>query len=169
MSQPSQFTAVIIATVIMVFISLFPIINMINLLCCAGIILGAAAGTFYYARQLEKSGAMIRNKDGVMIGLLSGIISAIVCVIISTLIYMVLNYNPVEGVYKMTDQYGFKMPPESEKMLKGIFDEYNQRGFSLFMIGAELLMRIVTHCIFGPVGGLLAASMFIKRRNALQK
>jgi hypothetical protein len=169
MSQPSQFTAVIIATFIMVFISLFPVLNLLNMICCAGIILGGAAGTFYYARQLEKNGMFIQNKDGVMIGLLAGIISAILCVIISTLIYMILRFNPVEDVYKMSDQFGFKMPPESEKMLRGIFEEYNQKGFSTFMIGIELLTRIVTHCIFGPVGGLIAASIFNKRRNALQK
>lgn len=169
MSQPSQFTPVIIATFIMVFISLFPILNLLNMICCAGIILGGAAGTFYYARQLEKIGMAVQNKDGVMIGLLAGIISAIIYVIFSTLIIMVTKQNPVEMIYKMTDMYGVKMPPESEKMLKTIYDEYNQRGFSFVTMGIDLFTRIVTHCIFGPVGGLIAASIFNKRRNALQK
>jgi len=165
----SQMAPVIIATFIMVFLSLFPVLNIINLFCCAGIMLGGAAGTFYYARQLEKNGMFIQNKDGIMIGLLAGIISAIIYVIFSTLIIMISKQNPVEMVYKMTDEYGFKMPPESEQMLKTIFDEYNQRGFSYVMIGIELLSRIVSHCIFGPIGGLIVASIFNKRRNALQK
>jgi uncharacterized protein (DUF697 family) len=165
-SHPSQMTAVVIATFIMVFVSLFPVLNLLNLICCAGIILGGAAGTYYYSRQLEKNGMFIQNKDGIMIGLLAGIISAILYVIFSTLIIMISKQNPVEMVYKMTDMYGFKMPPESEKMLKGVYDEYNQRGFSFLMIGIELFSRIITHCIFGPVGGLLVASIINKRRNA---
>ncbi len=168
-NHPGQMTAVVIATFIMVFMSLFPVLNIINLFCCAGIMLGGAAGTYYYSRQLEKNGMFIQNKDGIMIGLLAGIISAILYVIFSTLILMISKENPVEMVYKMTDQYGFKMPSESEQMLRGIKEEYNQRGFSLFMIGMELLSRIVTHCIFGPIGGLLVASIINKRRNALQK
>lgn len=165
----SQMAPVVIATFIMVFLSLFPVLNIINIFCCAGIMIGGAAGSYYYARQLEKNGMFIQNKDGVMIGLLAGIISAIIYVILSTLIIMISKQNPVEMVYKMTDEYGFRMPPESEQMLKSVFDEYNQRGFSYVMIGIELLSRIVTHCLFGAIGGLIVASIFNKRRNALQK
>ena len=149
----------------MVFISIFPVLNMLNLLCCAGIILGGAAGTWYYARQLEKAGQFIQNKDGIMIGLLAGIISAIVYVIFSTTIMMIAKQNPVELVYKMTEQWGFSIPPESEKMLRTVYEEYNKNGFSTIMIGVELFSRIVSHCIFGPIGGLLVASILNKRRN----
>ncbi len=149
----------------MVFISIFPVLNMLNLLCCAGIILGGAAGTWYYARQLEKAGQFIQNKDGIMIGLLAGIISAIVYVIFSTTIMMIAKQNPVELVYKMTEQWGFTIPPESEKMLRTVYEEYNKNGFSTIMIGVELFSRIVSHCIFGPIGGLLVASILNKRRN----
>lgn len=169
MNQPGQMTAVVIATVVMVIMSLFPVLNLINLICCAGIILGGASGTYYYARQLEKQGMTIRNKDGIMIGLLAGIISAILYVILSTLFLMVTKQNPVEMIYKMSDQYGFQWPPESERMLQQVFEEYRTKGFSLMMIGMELFSRIVTHCIFGAVGGLIVASIFNKRRNSIQQ
>jgi len=165
MNHPSKFTPVLISSFLMVFISIFPVLNMLNLLCCAGIILGGAAGTWYYARQLEKAGQFIQNKDGIMIGLLAGIISAIVYVIFSTTIMMIAKQNPVELVYKMTEQWGFSIPPESEKMLRTVYEEYNKNGFSTIMIGVELFSRIVSHCIFGPIGGLLVASILNKRRN----
>ncbi|NOS83657.1 MAG: hypothetical protein HOP31_00825 [Ignavibacteria bacterium] len=167
MNHPSKFTPVLISSFLMVFISIFPVLNMLNLLCCAGIILGGAAGTWYYARQLEKAGQFIQNKDGIMIGLLAGIISAIVYVILSTMILMFSKQNPVELVYKMTEQWGFSIPPESEKMLRTVYDEYNKNGFSTIMIGVELFSRIVSHCIFGPIGGLLVASLLNKRRKTI--
>ncbi len=165
MQQPSKFAPVLISSVIMIVLSLFPVLNLINLICCAGIIIGGAAGTYYYAKQLDKAGQVIQNKDGIMIGLLAGIISAIVYVILSTLITMIAKQNPVELVYEMTQQYGFNIPPESENILKQIFNDYNQNGFSFFMIGAQLISTMVSNCIFGPLGGLLAASMYNKRKN----
>ena len=169
MNQPSKFTPVIISSFLMVFISIFPVLNLLNVLCCAGIVFGGAAGTYYYGRQLEKAGGFIQNKDGIMIGLLPGIISAIVYVIFSTLIMMISQQNPVELVYKMTEQYSIPIPPESEKMLQTVFNEYQKNGFSTIMIGVELFSRIVSHCIFGPLGGLLAASIMNKRRNVPQQ
>ncbi|HMT11425.1 MAG TPA: hypothetical protein PKA39_07360, partial [Ignavibacteria bacterium] len=129
MNQPSKFTPIIISSFLMVFISIFPVLNLLNLLCCAGIVIGGAAGTYYYGRQLEKAGGFIQNKDGIMIGLLSGIISAIIYVIFSTLIMMISQQNPVELVYKMTEQYNIPIPQESEKMLQTVFKEYQQNGF----------------------------------------
>jgi predicted histidine transporter YuiF (NhaC family) len=167
MNHPSKFTPVIISSFVMIFLSLFPVLNLLNLLCCAGIIIGGAAGTLYYAKQLEKIGEFIQNKDGIMIGLLAGIISAIIYVIFSTIIIMVSKQNPVEMVYQLTQQYGFNIPPESERMLRTVRDEYSQNGFSTIMIGVELFSRIVSHCIFGPLGGLLTASILNKRRNSV--
>ena len=165
MQHPSKFAPVLISSVIMIVLSLFPVLNLINLICCAGIVIGGAAGTYFYAKQLDKAGLVIQNKDGIMIGLLSGIISAIIYVIFSTIIIMVSKQNPVEMVYEMVQQYGISIPPESENILKQIFNDYNKNGFSFFMIGAQLVSTMVSNCIFGPLGGLLAASMYNKRKK----
>jgi hypothetical protein len=69
-------------------------------------------------------------------------------------------------LYQVTEQYGFDIPPESEKMLRGIYEEYNKHGFSFLIIGVQLFTVIVSNCIFGPLGGMLAASLINKRRNA---
>ena len=169
MNHPSKFTPVIISSFVMLFISLFPVINLLNVLCCAGIVIGGASGTWYYARQLEKAGDFIQNKDGIMIGLLAGIISAFIYVIFSTTIIMLSGQNPVEMIYKMTDIYGIALPPETQQILNSVHGEYQRNGFSVVMIGVELTSRIITHCIFGPIGGLLVASIFNKRRNASTK
>ena len=166
MQQPSKFAPVLVSSAIMVILSIFPVLNLINLVCCAGIIIGGAAGTYYYSRQLEKNGQVLQNKDGMMIGLLSGIIAAVFYVIFSTFIIMATKQNPVEIVYKMTEQYGFQLPPESEKVLQQVNDEYSEHGFSFLVIGMELFTRIVSNCIFGPLGGILAASLINKRKNA---
>lgn len=164
MPQPSKFAPVFISSMVMLIISVFPFLNLINLICCAGIVLGGAAGTFYYSKQLEKAGQVIQNKDGIMIGLLAGMISAILYVISSTLIVMASGQNPIELVYKMTEQYGFQIPQESQRMLEQVYSDYQRHGFSFIMIAVELVSRVISHCIFGALGGLLAASIINKRR-----
>jgi hypothetical protein len=166
MNQPNKLSAVLIATSIMLLISLFPGLNIINLFCCAGIIAGGAGGTLYYIRASRRAGLEVANRDGLMIGLLSGIISAIIYVIASTLIIMYSSVNPVEMVYKFAEDYGIEIPPESENLLKMVYDDYQRQGFSFLMIGIELFTRIISHCTFGAAGGLLTVSIYNKRMSS---
>jgi hypothetical protein len=131
MNQPSKFTPVIISSAIIIIISLFPFLNFINLLCCAGVIFGGAAGTAFYNSRLKNAGMQIQYKDGAAIGVLSGIISALIVVIGTTLMSILVNQNPIPEVYKMLDSQGITMPPEVEKFLQQISDEYSRQGFSI--------------------------------------
>jgi hypothetical protein len=167
MNQPNKFAPVLISTFVMLFLTLFPVVNLINLLCCAGIILGGAAGTWYYSNQLRKIGQSIQNRDGIMIGVISGLISAVIYVIVSAAVIMISKQNPVEVAYKVIEQYGFAIPPETEKMLQSVYEEYQTKGFSLIMIIIELVSRIIMHCGFGLLGGLLTSIIINKKSNQI--
>ena len=164
--QPSKFTPVIISSVVIVVISLFPFLNFINLLCCAGVILGGAAGTAYYHNQLNKTGGMIQYKDGVAIGVLSGIISALIVVIGTTLMTMIVNQNPIPEIYKIVDSQGFHIPPEAEKFLQQISDEYAKNGFSITLTLISLVVDLISYPIFSAIGGMITVAIYTKRRNA---
>jgi len=163
--MPSKFTPIIVSSAIMIIISLFPLLNLINLLCCAGVILGGFAGTAYYNRQLSATGGMVQFKDGAAIGVLSGIISALTVVIFSTLLSMVLKENPIPELFKLVDSQGFHLPPEIDRFLQKISDEYNRKGFSITMTLISLVIDLLTYPLFGGIGGLLAAGIFNRRRQ----
>jgi hypothetical protein len=162
--QPSKFTPIIISTVLMTFISLFPFLNLINFLCCAGILGGGFAGAAYYARQLTKTESKIMFKDGAMIGLLSGFLSALIVVVFTTLITMITSQNPIPEVEKMFETYGYPLPPEAQKMLQKISEEYSRNGFSITLTLANLGIYIVTFPLFGALGGMIAAAVYGKRK-----
>ena len=164
MKQPSKFTPVIISSVFMVVISLFPFLNFINLLCCAGIVIGGAAGTFFYANALRAAGQLIQFKDGAMIGLLSGFISAVIVVFLSTIMAMLVNQNPVPELYRMLDSGGFQIPEQMEKILQSVSDEYAKNGYSLTLTLVSLAMYGLTYPLFGAIGGLLTVSFYNKRK-----
>jgi hypothetical protein len=166
--QPSKFTPVIISSFVIVVISLFPFLNFVNLLCCAGVILGGASGTAYYHNQLTKTGGMIQYKDGVAIGVLSGIISALVVVIGTTLMTMIVSQNPIPEIYKIVDSQGFHIPPEADKFLQQISDEYAKNGFSITLTLISLVVDLISYPIFSAIGGMLTVAIYSKRRNAAQ-
>ena len=107
MNHPNKLTPVIISSVIIVILSVFPILNFINLICCAGVILGGVAGTFYYANVLKANGERVQFKDGVMIGLLSGFISAIITVLLMTIMAMLVNQNPIPEISRLQQEDRF--------------------------------------------------------------
>jgi hypothetical protein len=168
MQHPSKFTPVIISSSIIVLISLFPVLNLINLLCCAGIILGSLAGTWFYASQLNRIGEVIKYKDGFAIGILSGIISALIVVIGTTLISLIVSQNPIPEIYQIIESQGLTLPPEVEDFLRRISQEYADKGFSITLTLLTLIIDIVVYPIFSGIGGLIAVAVFSKRVNARQ-
>ena len=168
MNQPSKFTPVIISSTVIIIISLFPFLNFINLLCCAGVIIGGAAGTAYYNNQLKKTGGQIQYKDGVAIGVLSGIISALIVVIGTTVMTMLVKQNPIPEIYRMIDMQGLNIPPEIDKFLQQISDEYSKRGFSITLTLVTLVVDLISYPIFSAIGGMLAVQIFGKKKNAAE-
>jgi len=165
MEQPSKLTPVIISSAVIIVISLFPFLNFINLLCCAGVIIGGAAGTAYYNNQLKKTGTQIQYKDGVAIGILSGVLSALIVVIGTTIMTMLVKQNPIPELYQMFDSQGITIPPEAEKFLKQISDEYSKQGFSMTLTLITLVVNLITYPIFSAVGGMLMVAISSKKKK----
>jgi hypothetical protein len=166
--MPSKFTPVIISSVVIVVISLFPFLNFINLMCCAGVVIGGAAGTAYYNNRLKSVGGQIQYKDAAAIGILSGIISALIVVIGTTLMTIVVKQNPIPELYKILDTQGFQIPPEAEKFLQKISEEYSKNGFSITLTLVSLGADLITYPIFSTIGGMLAVAIFGKKKNAAE-
>lgn len=168
MTAPNKLSAVLIATAFITLLSVFPFLNLINLLCCAGVVLGGFIGTSHYGRQLRNANEEINFKDGIAIGILSGVVSALVVIIFSTLLSMLLKQNPIPEMSTILEQYGFRMPQESEEILRRISDEYNKNGFSITLTIANLIFDLIAYPIFSSIGGMLAVTMFRKRKSAEQ-
>jgi len=165
MPQPSKLTPIIIGTAVMTFISVFPLLNIINLACCAGIIIGGFAGSAFYAKQLAKTGGIIQFKDGAAIGLLSGLMTAILVAIFNVILTMLTSENPIPVLYRIIDEMRLTIPPEVESFLRKISDEYSKSGFSITLTVINLISNLILYPLFGFVGGIIGASVFGRKRN----
>lgn len=168
MQTPSKFTPIIISTIIISVISLLPVLNLINIFCCAGVLLGVFAGCAYYNNKLKQDGKLLQYKDGVAIGLLSGLVSALIIVTVTTLISMTSNQNPIPELFKMIDSQGLTIPREIEEFMQKISEEYRKNGFSITLTLITLASDIVIYPMFGIIGGLLSVSILSRRKNAEQ-
>jgi hypothetical protein len=166
-NSPNKLKPVLIAAGLMTFLSVTPIVSTINLLCCAGIVLGAFAGTFFYYKDLAKVNLQIVYKDGVMIGILAGIITAIIYSGFVLLIQLFSESNLFTDMSNDFEQLGFELSPEFYKVMDYFIDESNKYGFSPTLTVISLVLYLILFPLFGALGGLLAVSVFKKKQQSL--
>ena len=165
--NPNKLKAVLIAAGLMTFVSITPIVSLINAACCAGIILGAFVGTYIYYKDLSRVGMVINYKDGVMIGILAGIITAIIYTGVILLYQLFSSGNMFTEMANDFEKLGFPLSPEFYKVIDHFSDETNKYGFSPTMTVISLVLYLILYPLFGSLGGLLAVTIFKKKQQPL--
>jgi hypothetical protein len=164
MNSPNRITPIIYGTAVMTLIAVFPILNLINVFCCAGIILGGYAGVYVYWKQLHNTGLALTTKDGGMIGILCGILSAIFVTGFGLLLSLFSDTNPMLEIMKTFDDIGFQMPPEMSQYLDKFSNEYNEHGFSPTITIFSFISNMILYPLFGSIGAVLGVS-FLNKKN----
>lgn len=151
----------------MTFIYTMPVLNLINLFCCAGISIGGFAGVYVYKKQLVKTGITLNSKDGGMIGLLSGLLSAVIVSGIGLLISLYSQSNPVLDFLDTINDAGISIPEEMTVYLENISNDFNQKGYSPTFILISFLSNLIIFPLFGLIGALIGVSV-LKKNNTPQ-
>ena len=163
-SSPNRLMPVIFGALVMTLISTFPLINLINVLCCAGIMLGGFAGVFFYNKQIRDTSIELTTKDGGIIGLLSGIISAILVSGINLLMVLFSDVNPITEAYALLEKFGQQLPQEVNETMDKFSDEFNKYGFSPTLSILSLIINLVIYPLFGAIGAMIGVSIIKKRQ-----
>ena len=163
-SSPNRLMPVIFGALVMTLISTFPLINLINVLCCAGIMLGGFAGVFFYNKQIRDTSIELTTKDGGIIGLLSGIISAVLVSGINLLMVLFSDVNPITEAYALLEKFGQQLPQEVNETMDKFSDEFNKYGFSPTLSVLSLIINLVIYPLFGAIGAMIGVSILKKRQ-----
>lgn len=163
MNAGNKLVPVLYGTAIMVFINIMPVINLVNLFCCAGIVAGGFVGVFVYWRQIHNSGQFISAKDGGMIGILSGILSAVIITGFGILISLFSDKNPILDFLNVIDETGISIPDEMNVYLEKFSNEFNEHGFSPTITLLSFVSNIILFPLFGAIGALLGVSILNKK------
>jgi hypothetical protein len=163
-SSPNRLMPVIFGALVMTLISTFPLLNLINVLCCAGIMLGGFAGVFFYNKQIRNTSIELTTKDGGIIGLLCGIISAVLVSGINLLMVLFSDVNPITEAYVLLEKFGQQLPQEVNETMDKFSDEFNKYGFSPTLSVLSLIINLVIYPLFGAIGAMIGVSILKKRQ-----
>jgi hypothetical protein len=154
--KPALFGGLIIG-----LISGIPFLNLLNCLCCAGVLFGGLMSVYFYKQDLPPGGPGVTSSDSMQLGALAGVIGAITGNIIAAIILLAAGNVAGQAMLSFFDSSGIldKMPPEAvDQMERNI----STGGLSVFTV----IFSIVIDVIFGLLGGLIGYSMF-KQKNPM--
>ena len=166
-SSPNRLRPVIIGTLSISAISIMPIINIVNLFCCAGIILGGAIGAMFYNRQLSNFNQQITTKDGAIMGLLAGILSAIIVTGINLLMVLYSNINPITEILEAVNTFSKDLPQEVYDQMKHFSDEFERYGYSPTLTFVSLIINVIIYPLFASIGGIIVAMISINKNKRM--
>jgi hypothetical protein len=170
--QADKIKPAIIGGSVMAIISTVPYLNMLNCLCCAGIILGGIAAVYFYQKSLPQSEPILRTKHGLILGAFAGIFGAILETFITVfIIYFSTNYFndihiEIEKSIEGLQEDGTDIPEilfQVQGTIASFIEEIEQHGFSFVLTMIILVFNTLKNVLFGLLGGLFGVAILRKR------
>ncbi|HEV8538710.1 MAG TPA: hypothetical protein VGR15_07280 [Bacteroidota bacterium] len=160
-AKPDKFIPALYGGIIMGLVWSTPVVQLLNCLCCAGIMLGGFLAVFFYKKNFTPDTPSYTSGDCMIVGFIAGNIGAVVASLLELLMKLIFGAVPPEEIIAWLRRMHF--PEESMQfveqvlmMLTGVFGFFLKLIASLFIGG-----------IFGLVGGLIAYSIFKPKATQL--
>jgi hypothetical protein len=157
--KPSKLMPALYGGIIMGAISGIPFLNLVNCLCCAGVILGGFMAVFFYSKDLKPADPPLTNSDGLQLGALAGVFGAIVGVALTVIIHFTLGGITNEAtsgmIMALYDKLGIlnRMPPEAVEQMQ---ETMRSRALSPLTI----IPAFIIDPLFGLIGGVIGYSVY---------
>lgn len=151
--MPNRTQSVLIGGLVVGILST-SVLGLINILCCAGVIIGAVVGVWHYTEEHQLT---IPSGQGALIGALCGVVGAIIAGVLNQILVAIgldvtaaLQESMMQNLGMSADQL-----EQVRQMQQG------QQGGVLWII-LGLLFNMVLFAVFGAIGGAIGASAFQK-------
>ncbi len=154
--MPSRTQSILIGGLVVGILST-SVLGLINLACCAGVIIGAMVGVWHYTEEHQLT---IPSGQGALIGALAGLLGALLAGIFNQML-VAAGLDFAAGFRETIMQMSsMQMSPEQMEQM-----QQAQEGSWVMMIAGTLSSMII-FAIFGAVGGAIGASVFQKGDDA---
>ncbi len=153
--MPSKTQSILLGGLVVALLST-SYLGMINLLCCAGVILGAMVSVWHYTNENELT---LTSGQGAGIGVLAGIAGAIIAVGLNYLLEM-LGLPSSEQISQDIQSMFIpdNMDPEQLEQMQQQQEQFNTPA----MRGISMAIGVLVSAIFGAIGGAIGAAVFKK-------
>jgi len=155
-SKPDKLMPALYGGIIMALISGIPGLNLINCLCCAGIMLGGFLAVFFYRKETGDPSLPFTAGDAAIVGLLAGVFGAVFGVILSSAIRLAFGNFEARLVGSLFERWATELPPE-------IWDSIRESlGSPLNAVSlmVSFFTSLVLDVLFGLLGGLIGYVVF---------
>ena len=153
-NKPSILLPALYGGIIIGVISAVPGLNLLNCLCCAGIMLGGFFAVFFYKKDLTPNMSPLSSNDGLRLGALAGVFGAIVSLILSWLVLTMIGGGDVENIKSLLDSLGL-----SKQIPEEALDEI-ETGMSGPLGFFHVVITFIINPLFGLIGGLIGYAVF---------
>jgi hypothetical protein len=158
--KPSMLMPALYGGIIMAVIGAVPGLNLVNCLCCAGVMFGGFMAVFFYKKDLLPDMPALTSSDGMQLGALAGVFGGIVGGILSVLIMNTIGNVGGDMMLSFMERFKENMPPEAwDQMEQGI----REGDLSIF----NLVIGLIVDVIFGLVGGLIGYSILKPKQQMM--
>ena len=158
---------------IMAVIATVPYLNMLNCLCCAGIMLGGFMAVYFYQKSLLPNDPPLRTSHGLILGAFAGVFGAILETLITVLTikffastYFDAVYIEIEKSIEQLQNDGTDVPvilDQVQDTIAAFAQEISEHGFSIILTIIILVFNTFKDVLFGLLGGLIGAAIFQKK------
>ncbi|MDI6804289.1 MAG: hypothetical protein QME58_10665 [Bacteroidota bacterium] len=162
--KPDKFIPAIYGGIIIGIISSVPFLNLINCLCCAGIMGGGVLAVFFYKQNYTPDTQPFSKGDCLTVGVYAGIVGAFVGTVLDVVFLM--TFGNVVGQFVMDNiqNMDIEIPEESLEAIKQAFQETT----SIYSVMFSLISSLILNSIFGLLGGLIGYNIFKPKQTMIQ-
>lgn len=151
--MPSRTQSILIGGLVAGILST-SVLGLINILCCAGVIIGAVVGVWHYTEEYKLT---IPSGQGALIGALCGVVGALIAGVLNqVLVVLGLDFATAMQESMMRN---FGMSADQLEQMRQM-QEAQEGGVLWVILG--IFFNMALFAIFGAVGGAIGASAFQK-------
>ncbi|HEY6191332.1 MAG TPA: hypothetical protein VI215_03295 [Bacteroidota bacterium] len=153
--KPDKFIPALYGGIIMGLISSIPFLNLVNCLCCAGVLLGGFLAVMFYKKNFTADSPPFNSADCLAVGTMAGVVGAFVGTILSLIFAAIFGDVARELLLNLLKNSSLQFPPD----LLDKIEESIREGRSGFRMVFQFGSSLVIDTIFGLLGGLIGYSI----------
>ena len=152
--KPAKLIPALYGGIIMGLLSSIPFLNLVNCLCCAGILLGGFLAVYFYKSNFTPDTPPFTSGDCMAAGAMAGVFGAAVDILLS-LLFMVLFGDMVQQ-FVLSFLENANLPEEVMDAIRQAFEEQT----SAFSIISNFVFALIIFPLFGMLGGLIGYNVY---------
>ncbi len=144
-----------------------PVLDFLNCLCCAGVILGGFLSVFLAVKDMDAASPGISQSDALQLGVFSGLFGAVIGTVFHALVLLIAGNFMIDMIASFLREGDLEhsLPPG---MMDELWEMLNtQEGFSIIDIFFHLFIWLILGPLFGLLGGLLGYSLLRRPKSPL--